>query len=225
MSDGKQFKKPWDIWQHGKLQIYGEAWKENKQRPSMKISMWNNNPRFIIYMNNDSPTAKKSISFALDTYIAGDLTELMKDCIRKKDPSRVGVELKAKRDHRGGTYEKPTVVAKIFLGRDTDGVMYIAFQAKGEALAKFPMLPSFWAELVGENGEPMDKPYASELRARTWCKTLDGLIQVATIVNAKDQSTHKGGDNKGGSWNKSKSSDDDSGHGSEFGGAAEDIDF
>ncbi len=177
MSDGKQFKKPWDIWQHGKLQIYGEAWKENKQRPSMKISMWNNNPRFIIYMNNDSATAKKSISFALDTYIAGDLTELMKDCIRKKDPSRVGVELKAKRDHRGGTYEKPTVVAKIFLGRDTDGVMYIAFQAKGEALAKFPMLPSFWAELVGGFD-------GCEVREQVAVVAVDGRSRFAATTEA-----------------------------------------
>ena len=221
----RQFKQPWSIWAHNKLTLYGEPWKDKENptkkgnnRPSLKYKVWENNPRFNVYMNNGLST--KTIPFALDTYIAYALFELVQvianDTERKA--TRYAFELKSKRDHKGNVYDKPTSVAKIYIGRDNEGVMYICFHAKGEDIAKFPFEDSYWASLTDSSGEACKKDFLSELRAKAWANALRELTSVYTVVFGKEKVIQGGNDKKTGSWNKSKPEETDD----EFG---EDVEF
>ena len=209
MSDNNRFKQPWTIWTHAKLGLTGEEWKENPgNRPGVKFKIHNNNPRFNMYLNDGK--YDKAIGFNMDPFIIQEIFEVIRRTVASQEPDRTYWELLSGWDHRGNKTDKPGPVAKIFVGRDSDGVVYIAFQAKGESLAKFPFVPSYYASLHGADGEKLCKKKASEIRAIAWVKGLDAIIGPFMAVHGKEpeQKPGSGGggnQNKSGNWGKPKS--------------------
>lgn len=221
MEPVKSFKQPWDLWQHNKLTVYGEAYKDNpKARPSLRYKVYENNPRFSLYLNDGKNN--KPIAFSLDPYIANELFVLIKRVIANKETSRISMDIIGKRDWLGNQYEKPTAVAKLHVGRDSEGVVYIAFQAKEIKLVKFPMMGSYWRTYSDEANEKLNKVILSEITAEAWANTLRDLTASFIVMHAKEKVINKPGNNKGGSWNKTESSSTESS--SSF-AEAEDVDF
>jgi len=203
MAEGNRFAQPWTIFSHAKYNLQGEAWGEGGKKPTLKVVMHNNNPRFRVYMNNGDKNSG-AIPFSLDPIILQELFQVIRHVVADKQPSRFSFELKSSYDHRGNKTDKPGPVAKIFVGRDSDGVIYLAVQAKGEALAKFPFLDSFFAELRDATGEKVSKDFASEVRALAWVNAIDGLVGAYSVVHGKepDEKPGSGGGNrnKSGGW-------------------------
>lgn len=208
MSDNtNKFKQPWTLFDHPKFALYGEPWKkEEKDKPALKYKIHENNPRFRVYMNDGSATAARGpIAFALDPYIFNDLMELILLVASDRNPTRYTMEIKAGWDHKGQKLDKVGPVSKIFVGRDAEGIIYLAFQARGENIAKFPLLPSFFAELQDPNGEKLTKEIASEIRARSYVKTLSQATSAWMAVHGKEPAEKHGSGgnkNKTGSWSK-----------------------
>jgi hypothetical protein len=207
MSEGNRFAPKWNIFSHAKFSLNGEEWKDGKGKPSLKFTVHENNPRFRLYMNDGRNN--KPIAFSLDPYIFQEILEVVRMVTADKNPSRFTWELKANYDHKGNRTEKAAPVSKIFVGRDSENVVYIAFTAKGEGVAKFPFTPSFWAELSDASGEKLSRELASEIRARAWVNALTGLVGAYMVVHGKEpeQKPGSGGENrnKTGSWSKSTS--------------------
>lgn len=210
MSENR-FAAPWNIFSNNKFNLTGEQWKDAKGRPNLKYRVVNNNPRFLVYMNDDK--VQKPIPFALDPIIIQEVFQVVRHVVATKEPTRFAFELKSSYDHRGGRTEKPAPVSKIFIGRDSEGVCYIAFQAKGEQLAKFSFTPSYYADLISATGEKVEKELASEIRAIAWVNALDSITGAFMVVHGKEPENKPGSgggyDNKKktGDWGKPKASD------------------
>lgn len=202
MSEANRFAPKWNIFNHPKFSITGEEWKDHKGKPSLKYTVHENNPRFRLYMNDGK--VEKPIAFALDPYILEDMFEVLEHVIQTKGPARFTMELKGTYDHRGQRTEKAAPISKIFIGRDSESCVYIAFCAKGEQIAKFPFAPSFWAELSDASGEKLAKELASEIRARSWKKTISQMTSMFLVVHGKEPAEKPGSFNqkKTGSWSK-----------------------
>lgn len=204
MSEVNKFAAPWTIFTHNKLKISGEEWKDNKgNRPSLSFRVVNNNPRFLVYMNDLKKT--KPIPYVLDSYIFGDICAIVRHVVQDKKPSRWTFVIKSGYDHRGNKTEKVAPVAKIFVGRDSDNAVYIAFQAKDEALTKFPFTPSYYAEIQDAAGEKITKEFGSELRALSWANTLEQISNMYLVVHGKEPKEKPGNGKTTGSWGKKES--------------------
>lgn len=189
-------KPKWTIFSHAKLRLSGEAWdpKNQKHRPSLMYKVHNNNPRFLVYMNNDKDQGAQS--FALDPYIAGQIFQMVEMVTAKKEPSRLSIELKSSWIG-GARQEKPVVTGKIMVGRGDDSVVYVAFQSKGKDLARFPFVESYFATMKDETGEQLNVASASEICARAWADTLKGLTYSYMVVHGKEPA-ERPGSGKGG---------------------------
>lgn len=219
MSDNKQFQEKWNLLKHSKYTLHGEAWKDNKKRPSLRMVLWENNPRFRLYLNDDKN--KGSIPFALDPVILQEFFGLIRYVTTNKETSRFSYDIKSKNDHRGVKFDKPTTIEKIFVGRDSEGVVFIAFMAKDMPLAKFPFTHSPWAELYDASGEKLSPVKLSEMRANAWVDAMNLILGQVMVTEGKeyiknDQSNNK----KSGTWSGNKPSAPSS---NDFG--SEDIDF
>ena len=204
-----RFRTPWNIWNASKLRMYGEPWDKSSPRDSPNVSLHivNNNPRFRVYMNDG--VNKGPISYTLDPIKVYTFFEAILHAGKNKEPSRVGFELKSTFDHKGRQTDKPAPVSKIFVGRNSDGIIFMAFQAKGEKAAVFNFKSDYYAVLLGSDGEALDPKLASELTARGWVELLKQMVGPFLVVHGKeppkrennngnsnnDSSTSGGGDN------------------------------
>lgn len=195
MAEQNRFQQPWNIWQATKLRLNGDAWDKSnpKERPNVSLHVVNNNPRFRLYMNNGK--VQKPIAFALDPFILEGLFSALVSICDDNNPNRYTLELKAYYDHHGNHSDKPTSVSKIMVGRDSNGIVYIAFQAKGEDIAKFSFISSYYAVLLGSNGESLDVVKASEFMAKGWIRLLSNMVSSYLVVEGKEPPPKKDNNN------------------------------
>lgn len=201
MSEQNKFKAQWTIFNHSKFSLTGEPWEPNgKEKPSLKFKIHENNPRFMVYMNDNKN--KGPIAYALDPIIFQEFAAVLRYVISDKKPNRFGFELKSSYDHRGNRTEKPGPVSKIYVGRNGEGEVYIGFHAKGEALAKFPFTPSWYADLTDANGEKVTKEFGSEIRGTGWINALEAVVGPYMAVHGKEPAEKPGSGNKNtkGNW-------------------------
>jgi hypothetical protein len=204
-------QQPWNIFDHWQLALAGEEWPDQKgKKPSLKFVVHENNARFRLYMRDGK--VKDAIPFKLDPHIFGQLCEALLMIAADKNPNRIMMDIKSGYDHKNNKTEKPGTVAKLWAGRDSDGVIYLALQAKGEQMVKFPFLPSWFADLHGADGEKLDKGIASELCTRSYVNNMRTMMINYMVAfgkapkekpgSGKGYSGNSGGNNKSGDWNK-----------------------
>lgn len=198
MSDYQGQRPAWTIWNHNKLRLQGEKWEGEKGRPSLHYKMVNNNPRFNIYPNKEGQS--KPVPFAADFHISNQVFELVKMVAAETENSRYSFSIKAMWQY-GKKLDQPTVVSKIIVGRDSTGVIYIAFQERNKDLYKFPFLPSFFAEIEDSNGEPLNKAAASNLVAIAWATGFQNMTAAYMVVEGKEPPKRDGGGYNGGGGN------------------------
>lgn len=203
MSDNKRFQK-WTIFSHAKLRLSGEPWDKTnpKERPSLMYKVVNNNPRFLLYMNDGKNN--NGIPFALDAQIAFQLFTMVEMAVADKDPSRYSLELKGSFVN-GQRQDKPVVVGRIHVGRDTEGVVFIAFQGKGLEAAKFVFRANYFASIHNAEGELLEQRKCSEIVATAWADLMRGLTTSYMVVHGKEPENkpgsgggYSGGGNSGG---------------------------
>lgn len=177
----------WNILSHGKLQLSGDPWDKSnyKQRPSLSIHVFSNNPRLRVYMN-DGRTAKP-LSYKTTSYTLEAIFEAIIHFSNKKEPGFHTVTIEDWRDMQGRQLDKKTIVGYITIGRDNEGVMFIATQAgKNDPIAKFPFMMDFYSDMLGMDGEKLDPRLASSYHARGWVTLNRKLISDYISLHGKE---------------------------------------
>lgn len=177
----------WDIFQLKKLKLYGAPWDPNdgeRKAPSVTFHIVNGNPRLKLYMNDGGES--KALSFTFDPIIMATVLNALTKIAQNPEPNLYGWRLKSCYPHTGPRTEQVSVISTFSVGRDNKGVVYMAFQVKGMAVAKFPFTPSFYAEQIGSDGELLDPGIASSLIAEGWAKLYQDLMATYLVVRTKE---------------------------------------
>ena len=198
--DNPKFKPKWNPFKFKKLRLYGAKGPSGKS-PTITMDVWENNPRFKLYLNNGS--FDKPITMATDPFINQTILLLIEDVAKDDTPQRFSVDIKGFRDHRGNRYDKATPIARIHIGRGDDGVVFIAFQPKGEEPAKFVFGQQWYAPIMDSSGEEMAPQKMSSLHARAWAGLYRAMFENNIITNSVEP---KPKDGQGGGGNNSYSS-------------------
>jgi len=199
----QQPARTWTIFEHNKLQLHGEPWDKSnpKQRPSLSIHVFSNNPRFRVYMNDGR--TQKPLAFKLPQLTMETIFSAINDFADRKDPGTATFALKDYRDATGRPMDKLEVVTSVTVGRGQDNVMFIALQAKGMEIVKFPFLTDFYSNVLGADGDPLDSAIASGWHSKGWVRLMSHLITGYNLLHAKKverQEQTTGGGGGGNNW-------------------------
>ena len=87
--------------------------------------------------------------------------------------------------------------AVLTVGRDTDGVIFVALTVPNHPPARFNLLPSSNTKWMNGAGEMIPRNEVSRRKALAWCKAME-IYAPVEVVDKWDTDQFQGGFNKGG---------------------------
>lgn len=176
----------------------------SKKKPTLAVKVYQNNPRLEVRTNvpNDKDFGRITAALNSITFFA------MLDLIHKVSMGAMDTKYSINNNSmyiNGQKMDQPTLATRIIVGKDKEGVTYIAVTAKDRPMIKFELMPNEWHYLHGPDGQPASKELVSQAWAAGWCGLMKELVpQVLTSEFAPHEFTpnRPGGGNK---WNNNKS--------------------
>lgn len=164
-----------------------------KMPPKLSFSVYKGNPAVVAYTNVPGEDTKP-IRCAFSGPGMGMLFALMDKVIAHQGACQFQVPLM-----KGKPSELRTN-STLVVGKDDDGVIYMAPKADGRRPVKFRMLPDLYHQLVKQDGTEFTKAEYSELYAPGYLRAIEPILFKQCDATYEKQ-TFQGGGNKGG-WNK-----------------------
>lgn len=192
------FPKPaFTIFDHPKLAIYADRREGKQKSASLKYVVHNNNPRFRYYTNDGS--GQGALAIPLDPYIAENFFIDLEEVIANKEPDRITRDIRASWKN-GQKLDKPESIARLHVGRNDKGLIYIALKFGEMVPDVFTFGPAYFGIPYSATGDKEDAIKTSEKAAKSYLRVLRNLTYVHMVVNAKDM--RKGGNQGGNNYNK-----------------------
>jgi hypothetical protein len=178
MAEQQSYKKPdWTVWDFTRFALRGIPRNDSKKTSAtLKFKMHNGNPRFTLYLNKEggSPGGLVAAMEPNDIYA-------MFECIRKlsksKEPDSYMWRIKSN-FVAGKRLEKPVETARISVGLDEAGWMFISVQPYKQDLEIFRFKDSFFSVMVSNNGEPLSPRIMSAAYANGWANRLEDMVSL-----------------------------------------------
>jgi len=149
-----------------KLQLFTPTPGVQGVRAKLSFGFRDGNPRITVFTNDPNDTTAKGIIYA------GMLPEVFEVFLAQLDTViRSKEEMKQVMDCYTQRYEdnKPTgervLNSQVWVGKDTDGMIWISVTAKGRPQIKFTFQVSDWHKLLKGDGTPFSESEASRLAA------------------------------------------------------------
>lgn len=149
-----------------KLQLFTPTPGVQGVRAKLSFGFRDGNPRITVFTNDPNDTTAKGIIYA------GMLPEVFEVFLTQLDTViRSKEEMKQVMDCYTQRYEdnKPTgervLNSQVWVGKDTDGMVWISVTAKGRPQIKFTFQVSDWHKLLKGDGTPFSESEASRLAA------------------------------------------------------------
>lgn len=189
---------------------------------ALAVSIVKNQVHLDVYTNVPNDKNNGNIRAAMDHLSFGAFLELFDTVLKSGPDTAYKIQNKNHTFFEGKRSEEPRLVSTTILGRDKDGVMFIALVAKDRPYLKFDFLGTGYHTLLGADGQPMSKADASGYFARGWRRTINNLtgpVAVAEYV-APEPKNKEGGGNGGGGGGGNRNGGGYNGGGNRNGGGA-----
>lgn len=170
---------------------------------ALAVSVVKNQIHLDVYTNVPNDKNNGNIRAAMDQITFGAFLELFDAVLKSPADTAYKITNKNHTFFEGKRSEEPRLVSTTILGRDKEGVMFIALVAKDRPYLKFDFLGTSYHAIMGPDGNPLSKAEASNFFARGWRRTITGLVAaVATAEYVAPEPKNKdGGGNSGGGYN------------------------
>ena len=170
---------------------------------ALAVSVVKNQIHLDVYTNVPNDKNNGNIRAAMDHLTFGAFLELFDAVLKSGPDTAYKIVNKNHTFFEGKRSEEPRVVSTTILGRDKEGVMFIALVAKDRPYLKFDFLGTNYHAIMGPDGQPLSKAEASNFFARGWRRTINNLtggVAVAEYVapEPKNKDGASGGGYNGG---------------------------
>lgn len=177
------------------------------QWATLKIEVWNNNPRLVVDTKDPNMRSKEMKFGKIEAPMAlielYALFELLKDLADGKRTGTWPVQCSGHDFSSGQKSQEIVPLSSIFAGRDADGHVFISVVKENDK--RFPVIKYVFAEhdkrytkFLNNNKEPMSKPEASQLFARAWVAQYSALLPA--VLNTHYQKPEPPGNRGGGGY-------------------------
>ena len=168
------------------------------KRASLQWQLVNNNPRIVVYTNDpDDQIDYGKIAAKIDAPVFFAFMNMIEKAMAS--PS----EFKDKIDNSnfswvgGKRAETPTVESSLLVGKDADGVVWVAVSAPRRPQIKFPFVNPEFHNFFHKDGTAYSKSEVSVLMAKSYLDVLR-LMMANLLVSAYVEPKPKEGGNTGG---------------------------
>lgn len=143
-----------------KFALYGPRNPEGRQGPpKMSFGVYNGNASIVVFPNDPSDQESKPIRAGMDALAWGAFISACKQII-DGDPEKA-IRLINRKGPPQKTFPDSTTV----VGKDADGVIYLAVLKEGRAKKKFKVLPGTYHDFCDANGNVLPEGEKSRLYA------------------------------------------------------------
>jgi hypothetical protein len=197
---------------HWGLKLTAKPINGSTRRPSLGVSVYKNEPHFIVYTNVEGDKDKGKIEAKTDVTTFLSSIAALRKIIKGPSDNRITIELKQFRFLGGGRKsETPMLDTKIVVGKDTNGVVFIAVVSwdKDRPTIRFPFVPSNHSNFLNTQGEPLSEAEVSEMRAEAYCDLMTELVPSMLRTHYVEEprkdpnANQQGGGNRGSYSNQS----------------------
>lgn len=165
------FQTPiWTPLKLDRLRLRGTPWdpSDKKLAPSLLIFVSSGYVTLQVYLNKG--TASDALNVRFDSPIRFfELLEALEEVTNASEKEMIIVDSSTWFNGRN-RLESPALVAKVAVGRDAEGFVYLALTFKGEKPAKFTFNEHQLSTFVGSDGERLPNARKSNIAARAWIK-------------------------------------------------------
>lgn len=153
-----------------KFALYGKPVEGGRGGPKMQFGVFRGNPNVVVFTNDPADPEKKPIRAAMDPVIWGGFIQLIHDAAAA-EPG-----FQRRLVNRKGPPQKTFTDSLTIVGKDGDGVVYIALNKQGRPTKKIPILPGMYADLTDGEGNPISDAEKSVTFARGFANTLNMIM-------------------------------------------------
>lgn len=151
-----------------------------------QITVWTNDP------NDTKDNGKISAQLSLPYFQT--LLEMLRAAATATAEWKHFIECKGYIFPGGKKSEQPVVTARIVVGRDADGTVYISVTAQGRPNIKFVMTPGGFNSIRNADGSEVSMGFLTSIYALGWASTMQTLLlQLAVIEYEEPAPRQQGG--------------------------------
>lgn len=185
----------------------------------------NNNPRIVVYTNDpDDQVDYGKITAALDSPTFFAFLRLIEQAITAEKGYKEKIDNLNYTWGGGKRSDTPTVVSSLLVGKDDDGVIWIAVSAPRRPQIKFPFMNPEFHNFIHRDGTPYEKAEVSALMAAAYVDFLRPMLanlMVSEYVEPKPKDD-RGGNNRSSGGNSGGGNS--GGRGNSWGGGGAETD-
>lgn len=181
---------------------------DKTKKSSLMYGLFSNNPRITVYTNDPADQGNEygKITAKIDAMVFAAYIQLIKDAIAAPGEFSTKIENKNFTFFGGKRSDEPAVVSELMVGKDKEGVVWVAVMAKGRPKIKFPFGLTDFHRLIKSDGSEYTAAETSVLAARAMVSIMENLMPVMIANNyveppKKDAPRGGGNYNNGGNRN------------------------
>lgn len=184
------------------------------------VQQTNGNPMIEIYLNNGEKDINKlRIQVKMDQWMADIIFETLEEAAKTKEENFKRVlEVKAQFLY-GKRLDQPKVVAKVIIGKNEQGRVYLGVAADGRPAVRFTFEANTdWFNYADGNGNPLPLEVLDKVFCLAWVKGVCAVWHRLFAQNWKapepkqNNNGNRGGNsgNSGGGWKDNSTTSDES---------------
>lgn len=150
---------------------------------SLAVSLVKNQPHIDVYTNVPNDKNNGNIRAAMDMPTFYMLLELMENVVTLDPEQCYKVPNKNHTFFEGKRSDEPKLISTTIVGRDKDGVAFIAVVAKDRPYLKFNFLPTNYHAVIGLDGQQMSPRDTSTYMLKGWIEQYRNFMAACANTN------------------------------------------
>lgn len=170
-----------------------------RRGPTLGFAVVKNNPQFELRTNVDGDKDYGRILGKVDSPTFFAILQALDEIVDKPNETKAVWAISAHRFINGQRSKEPMLDSKIMIGKDKEGVVYIAVLSwdKDRPIVKFPFRPQSLHTVSHGDGTPWTAAEVSAAYAKGWVKMLHGIIPQILVAEYVEPPQREGGYNGG----------------------------
>lgn len=156
--------------QDKKFALFGKPVDGGKGPPKMSFDVYRGNPSITVFTNDPKDPDTKPIKAKMDSVIFGTFMSTVEQVIDAEPNTQFRIV------NRQGHPKKTFVDSITVIGKDPDGIVYIALNKEGKVTKKFNLMPTVYSDLADAQGNPVSDDVKSRLYAKGFFRQLNEFV-------------------------------------------------
>ena len=194
MSDNQQPNAPKkNIFDFDKLFLV-----DKKTGAKFRFSIYQNNPRVIVYTNNKEDKEDYGrITGAMTPIVFNAFLTNLTMAANSKEAIQFAIDNLGHEWSNGKRSEQPVVLSTLKFGKNEEGVVWVSLTRKNRPVIVFEIGEDMYHHLYRGDGTRMSKSEISRVMALGYIKTIQDLFNIYTVSNYEHiVPTNRGSNNK-----------------------------